>query len=89
MAVFENETGDPSLEPLGRMASDWITQGLSRVEGLDVVPSTSVLFAQAAGGASGSPGGDSARALAGSTGAGTVVSGTIYRQGRPCNSRRG
>jgi len=28
VAVFENRTGDASLDPLGIMASDWIAQGL-------------------------------------------------------------
>jgi hypothetical protein len=31
VAPFENRTGDPSLDPLGAMARDWIAQGLSRV----------------------------------------------------------
>jgi hypothetical protein len=30
VAVFENQTGDAALDPLGRMASDWITRGLSQ-----------------------------------------------------------
>ena len=80
VAVFENQSGDRSLDPLGRMTSDWITQGLSRVEGLEVVPSTSVLVAQP-------PGGpvttrlDPLQALAEDTGAGIVVSGSYYLQG--------
>ena len=27
VAVFENQTGDPKLDPVGRMAADWIMQG--------------------------------------------------------------
>jgi tetratricopeptide (TPR) repeat protein len=80
VAVFENQTGDPALDPLGRMASDWITQGLSRVEGLHVVPSTSVLYAQPTGSRA-KAGRDPIRALAEETGAGTVVSGAYYLQG--------
>ena len=80
VAVFENQTGDPSLDPLGRMTSDWLTEGMSRVEGLEVVPSTSVLYVQPAGGR-GAAGPDPLGALAKRTGAGTVVSGTYYLQG--------
>ncbi|MFH1176511.1 MAG: serine/threonine-protein kinase [Acidobacteriota bacterium] len=80
VAVFENQTGDESLDPLGRMASDWITQGLSRVEGLEVVPSTSVLVAQPPGSPAPSVQ-DPLRLLAEDTGAGVVVSGNYYVQG--------
>ncbi len=81
VAVFENRTGDASLDLLGRMASDWLTQGLSRVEGLDVVPSTSVLYAQPAGRARGGAERDPVRELARETGAGTVVTGAYYLEG--------
>ena len=81
VAVFENQTGDRSLDQLGRMASDWITQGLSRVEGLEVVPSTSVLLAQPPG-PSAPAHRDPLRALAEETGAGIVVSGSYYMQGQ-------
>ena len=81
VAVFENQTGDRSLDPLGRMASDWITQGLSRVEGFEVVPSTSVLVARPPG--SPEPARrDPLRSLAEETGAGVVVSGSYYLQGQ-------
>jgi len=43
VAVFENRTGDPGLDDLGKMACDWITQGLSRNEEIEVVPSTTVI----------------------------------------------
>jgi tetratricopeptide (TPR) repeat protein len=80
VAVFENETGDSSLDPLGRMASDWITQGLSRIEGLEVVPSISVLYAQPAG-AHRSATTDPVRQLGKDMRAATVVSGAYYLQG--------
>ena len=80
VAVFENQTGNSSLDPLGRMTSDWLTEGMSRVEGLEVVPSTSVLYVQPAGGR-GAAGPDPLKELAKRTGAGTVVSGTYYLQG--------
>jgi len=43
VALFENQTGDKSLDPLGRMASDWITQGLSQTGMVEVVPTMTVL----------------------------------------------
>ncbi len=81
VAVFENQTGDATLDPLGRMASDWITQGLSRVEGVEVAPSTTVLFAGVSAGSPAAAARDPIRALAEASSAGTVVSGTYYLQG--------
>jgi tetratricopeptide (TPR) repeat protein len=81
VAVFENRTGDASLDPLGRMASDWIIQGLSRVEGCEVVPSISILFAQPAEGANRPMPRDPLQTLAQETGAGTIVSGTYQLAG--------
>jgi tetratricopeptide (TPR) repeat protein len=43
VAVFENRTSDPKLDELGKMACDWITQGLSQTCETDVVPSTTVM----------------------------------------------
>jgi tetratricopeptide (TPR) repeat protein/TolB-like protein len=37
VAVFENHTGDRSLDPIGTMAADWITSGLMQSGALDVV----------------------------------------------------
>ncbi len=34
---FENETGDPAFRALGRMAADWITEGLVRTDLVQVV----------------------------------------------------
>ena len=85
VAAFENQTGDPTLDPLGRMAADWLTQGLTQTHLLDVVPSSSILYGGAAeqpdGMDDGTPGVDRLRALGEATGAGTVVSGTYYKQG--------
>jgi len=81
--VFENLTGDPSLEPIGRMTADWLTQGLSQTGLIEIVPSSSI-FAVTAGmedegitmaGPSG------VRAVAGETGASLVISGTYYKVG--------
>ncbi len=83
VAAFENLTGDPSLDPLGRMASDWISQGLSQVGGLRVVPTMSVppLSPTVKAGEEASPALSPLQALAEQTGAGKVVSGTYYLAG--------
>ena len=83
VAVFENQTGDPSLDPLGRMASDWIGQGLSQIEGLKVVPTMSVLQLSptAKPGEKTSPALFPLQFLTEQTGAGKVVSGTYYLAG--------
>ncbi|MCK5379384.1 MAG: tetratricopeptide repeat protein, partial [Acidobacteria bacterium] len=80
---FDNQTGDPSLDSFGLMASNWITQGLSRIDGLKVVPTSSVLQiyrAAASGGVEGSGGDDPVRGLAEATRAGTVISGSYFLQ---------
>ena len=81
VAPFINETGDPALDALGRMAADWITEGVSRVSGLAVVPGTTLLAMDRARRT-----GDDATALtidamARETGATIVVSGSYYRTG--------
>ncbi|MCJ7589027.1 MAG: protein kinase [Candidatus Aminicenantes bacterium] len=83
VAVFENQTGDASLDPLGRMASDWISQGLSQIGGLKVVPTMSVpqLSPMAKPGEKTSPALSPLQFLAEQTGAGMVVSGTYYLAG--------
>ncbi|TRZ92736.1 serine/threonine protein kinase, partial [bacterium] len=83
VAVFENQTGDSSLDPLGRMASDWISQGLSQIEGLKVVPKMSVLqlSPMAKPGEKTSPALSPLQFLTEQTGAGKVVSGTYYLAG--------
>ena len=43
VAAFENRTGDQSLDPIGRLASDWVTQGIMNNELAEVVP-TSVML---------------------------------------------
>jgi len=42
---YDNETGDPELDPIGRMVAEWITEGLSRTGEVQVVPSLMVLEA--------------------------------------------
>jgi len=83
VAVFENQTGDKSLDPLGRMASDWITQGLSQIGAVEVVSTSAAIHAgEAAPREAGRERADPLHALAEHTGAGTVVSGSYYAQGQ-------
>jgi DNA-binding SARP family transcriptional activator/tetratricopeptide (TPR) repeat protein len=43
VSAFENRTGDPSLDPLGFMAADWIAQGLARTGMARVVPFSTIV----------------------------------------------
>src|SRR5436309_2661890 len=83
VAVIENHTGDPTLDNVGHMAADWVTQGLAQTGLVEVVPSVSVMSASLASGEHGPGHLDAAglRALGRETGAGTVVWGAYYRQG--------
>ncbi|MBA3969441.1 MAG: hypothetical protein H0X52_05005, partial [Gemmatimonadetes bacterium] len=83
VSVFENRTGDPALDPLGSMAADWITRGLSETGMVEVASFSTALTSAQKVSAGGDPLTDLARvrALAEAAGAGTVVSGAYYRQG--------
>lgn len=81
VAVFENQTADPDLDPLGRMAADWVTEGLDQIEVVDVVPSATGLAPRPDLTEAGLSGPGAIRALAEATGAGTVVTGAYYRSG--------
>lgn len=81
VTVFDNETGDPDLDPLGRMAADWVTHGIDESGVVDVVPSTIGLaprpdFTNRQGSNA-----DETAALAEATGAGLIVAGAYYRRG--------
>ncbi|MGD8700743.1 MAG: BTAD domain-containing putative transcriptional regulator [Gemmatimonadales bacterium] len=80
---LENQTGDPSLDPIGRLAADWITRGLADTDFLQVAA-----VGEFGGGEVGEE--EEARegealargiAMAEENGAGTLVWGTYYRQG--------
>jgi DNA-binding SARP family transcriptional activator/TolB-like protein len=74
VAVFDNQTGDPVLDPLGRIAADWIARALLQTGSLEVAaPATTPDARGEAERAN--------RALAGRSRAGTVVSGAYYRDG--------
>ena len=66
VGIFANLTGDPSLDILGKIAADWITQGISKIPGLEVSPPAAV---------EGSSVKDLVQDLARLTGAGTIITG--------------
>jgi tetratricopeptide (TPR) repeat protein len=76
VAVFVNQTGDPTLDPVGHMAADWITQGLSQTGIVAVAPLPPSEVSEGV-----KEGKDRIRFLAKETGAGKVISGAYYLQG--------
>lgn len=82
-AIFENRTGDASLDVLGKMAADWITQSLSRSAEADVVPSSTVVhsYASAMLADSKHSQGDYIYRLAAETKADIIISGSYYLHG--------
>ena len=77
IAVFDNRTGDPGLQSLGRMTQDWLAQGLVRTHLVEVVDPRAVFVqGRADSGAAVDP-----IAIAHRTGASLVVSGSYYRTG--------
>jgi tRNA A-37 threonylcarbamoyl transferase component Bud32/TolB-like protein/tetratricopeptide (TPR) repeat protein len=76
IAPFENLTGDPQFDMVGRMASDWLTQGVARAESVEVVSTMAVTSAMADAPRGANP----VELLARATRASVVVSGTIYAQ---------
>lgn len=75
--AFENRTGDARFETLGRMAEDWLAQGLLRTQLVDVVDSRAAFVqGHAANGAAIDP-----LTTARRTGASLLVSGNFYRTG--------
>lgn len=76
---LENRTGAPGLDATGRVAADWITQGLARAEFLTVVPSAGLLPAPPAGvGEPVPPHLEQARSAARNTRSGLLVTGGYY-----------
>ena len=79
---LENRTGDKSLDPVGRIAADWIVQGLARTELLDVVPSSEVSEgAKTVQPAMAKDAETGAHAVARAVEAGTLVAGSYHRRG--------
>ena len=80
-APLRNESGDASLDPIGDLAADWITQGIAQ-SGVVHVVSPQALRASIRAVKAESPTSDQRlSALARETGAGTVISGSYYRAG--------
>ncbi len=79
VSIFDNQTGNPELEPLGIIAADWMTQGLANSGIAEVVsPLNALAFAKQV-----SPNPDSSfniHALAEETHARFVISGAYYFQ---------
>jgi tetratricopeptide (TPR) repeat protein len=76
VAPFENVTRDTALALVGRITSDYITEGLSQLDSVEAVPSATVLAATSANGTVAN-----VRQFAKEQRAGTLVSGSIYKQG--------
>lgn len=74
VTVFENRTADSGLGSLGRMAQDWLAQGIVRTHLVDVVDPRVVVVQDRAAGATLDP-----NTLARRTGAALIVSGSYYR----------
>lgn len=45
VAIFENQTGDANLDPIGSIPADWITQGLAQTGLVSTIPITTVKIA--------------------------------------------
>jgi len=77
VAILVNRTGNPALDPVGLMASDWVTRGLSRLPMVDVFDIGGLyLRGKTAEGFAADP-----RALARANGASLVVAGNYYLAG--------
>jgi DNA-binding SARP family transcriptional activator len=81
VAELENLSGDQSLDPVGRLAADWITSGLAETGLVGVVSSVASIRAGLALEEDSSGGGSEERAdrLARGVGAGIAVSGSFSR----------
>jgi serine/threonine protein kinase len=69
---FRNQTGDPSLDPLGRMIADWTTQSLLQTGLAEVVPPEMLSDLDASKGV---------RSVVEATGATLLVTGSYYKVG--------
>jgi len=79
VAVLTNQTGEAALDPLGRQATERITEGVQRSDLADVVPTEMALAAAEA--REGRSGMDAVAALARATGASVVLHGAYYLLG--------
>ena len=83
VAVFDNQTGDPDLDDVGKMLQDWLTEGLQQTELMEVVPTMTAreswMFVD--GEVAAGRRRNRISALADETDADLVLSGTVYREG--------
>jgi serine/threonine-protein kinase len=79
VAALQDETGDSTLAGWGRLAGDWITQGLHEQGLLPVVPWSAMLLAMAQHDRV--PGTDLGQTVRNETEAGLLVTGSYYRVG--------
>jgi hypothetical protein len=80
VAEFSNRTGDSTLDAVGFMAADWLTEGLQRAGAIDVVPMLTALeVSRFLRGAAESTPGKALRGMREETGADVVVTGSYYR----------
>ncbi len=76
-----DETRDTSLAAVGRLAADWLTEGIARIDGIEVVPVVAVMTT--ARDLSGDTrANDRWQRIAKDVGAGVVVRGAVYREQR-------
>ncbi|MCH7476368.1 MAG: hypothetical protein IIA27_17125, partial [Gemmatimonadetes bacterium] len=80
VAALDNETGDASLDDVGKIVADWIARDLQQIQGVEVIDPRAALFSAPAGLATAADW-TSVQAMAERMGAGTVVSGSYFRQG--------
>jgi serine/threonine protein kinase len=80
---YDNQTGDSTVEPIGRMVADWITEGLAQSSEVQVVPNLVVVqtLAGIARGPATSEGRTVIQELARLTQSGLAVAGSYYRHG--------
>jgi serine/threonine protein kinase/tetratricopeptide (TPR) repeat protein len=81
IADFENQTGDAALDPVGRMAADWIIHGLVQTGLVDVVdPRSAVRTAKGDSVRGDSRAAPGLQSMIDATRAGTVITGSYYRE---------
>lgn len=80
---FENRTGEPALDEFGRMAADWITQGLTYTGFVDVLTRGAPILAgqSLTAGAEGADRRERLDHLVRAHGTGTLVWGSFHRRG--------
>jgi serine/threonine protein kinase/tetratricopeptide (TPR) repeat protein len=83
VATFENRTGDSELDPIGRLASDWITHGIMQNELAEAIPTTTMFMLMRDAGLEGAGFEDRDKLieLATATHSGVLVAGMFYRVG--------